>query len=108
MGFNTIDLALFIPADLAIQARNWFKKNYDMTVTGRPLIRENDADDHAPRCYGVELQATPEMHTTLKRLLAKPAHSTLRMRATTRGARKLRRALKAELASRGWRIKPGA
>ena len=63
MGFHTIDLALFVPADLAVTARNWLKKNYDMTVTGRPLIRENDADDHAPRYYGIELQATPEMHS---------------------------------------------
>ena len=108
MGFCTIDLALFVPADLAVQARNWLANNYGMTVTGRPLIRVTDPDTQPPRYYGIELQATPEMYSTLKRLLERPQFSTARMRASRKGPQKLRRSLKRELADRGWRIKPGA
>ena len=76
-------------------------------LTGRPLVRENDADDHAPRYYGVELQATSGMHATFKRLLAKPAYSSPHLRASCRDRKKLRQTLRRELADRGWRIQSG-
>ena len=105
MGYYTIDLALFVPPDLLSQATNWLASNYAQQVRPIPLIRDDDPDEQAARYYGIHLQVTPEMFTQIKRLSERPPFAQARIRAGLRGKKALRRALKEELAERGWRVK---
>jgi len=105
MGYHTIDLALFVPPELAQQARTWLETHYDQDVEPIALIREDDPDTQAPRYYAVHLQVTPEQFTQIKQLTERPPFAQARMRAGLWGKDTLRRALKEELADRGWRLK---
>lgn len=104
MGYATIDLAIFVPPDLADQAKQWLEKHYHH-IKAWPLIRVTDPDDYPARYYGVHLRVTPGMYSAIKRLTQRPQFSTIKYRAAL-GKRTLRDALKQEMQEKGWRIKP--
>lgn len=107
MGFHTIDLALFVPADLAVQAKNWLQDNYNNRVRAIGLIRDDDPDSQAVRYWGIHLRVTPEMYSEIKKLSEQPAFSSVVIRASQQGNSEVfRDSLWAEAATRGWRKKP--
>lgn len=107
-GFNTIELALFIRATnttLITQAKAWLSKHCAANFSRhREFIRDDDPDDQPARFIGIAFTTDPGTAAAVKRLVAQEADAEVRM--SLRNRQKLKDLIKAELAARGWRVKP--